>query len=402
MARVLLAWEYGLGIGYVDRLVQIAEALAHEGHEPVFCLRDIVTTSDLLKGKPWMVMQCPLSIGVLHPTQPSFTPGSFGDLLAVNNFSNEEQLYRLVHAWHLLFMALQPAVIVGEYAPACALAAYGRIPFIATGYGYILPPPDRPDFPIFNPTVQRAPGADRILETIHRVQQRLGSELPHSAPEAIGGVAHFVTAFRETDPYAEMRSQKHVGPLEAIEPPTQPPAEPSFYAYLSASHPQIGLYAQALATAGIRGTAYIKRITPELKQFLTERGVGIYDAPPPLHPTVRAASVIVHHGGIATLHTAMAAGRPQVLLPEVNDQTVNANTIDRLGISVNGRRLANAPQIARAIRELANPAGEAVQRAQAVAADIYARAEFGSLQPLMAAIMGIVGETAPVETGAVD
>jgi hypothetical protein len=391
MARVLLAWEYGLGIGYVDRLVQLAEALAQDGHEPVFCLRDLVGTADLLKNKPWMVMQAPLSIGVLHPTQPNFSPGSYGDLLAVNNFADEEQLFRLVYAWHMLFLALQPQVIVGEYAPACAVAAYGRIPYIAMGHGYITPPNDKPEFPIFNPTVQRAPGVERILDTIHRVQQRLVSALPRSAPEAIGGVAQFVTAFRETDPYADLRTQRHAGPLETLEPPPPPPAERCFYAYLSATHPLIGMYVQALADAGIRGMVYVKRLTPELKQYLGERGVGVYDGPPPLHPTVRAASVIVHHGGIATLTAAMGAGRPQILLPEVADQTVSANTIDKLGISVNGRRrLANAAQISRATRELGDPAGEACQRAQAIANDIHGRGEYGSLSPILTTIRGLV------------
>lgn len=393
MARVLLAWEYGLGIGYVDRLVQLAEALAQEGHEPVFCLRDLIGTADLLRNRPWMVMQCPLSIGVLHPTQPNFAPGSYGDLLAVNNFADEEQLFRLVYAWHMLFLALQPQVIVGEYAPACAVAAYGRIPYISMGHGYITPPFDRPDFPIFNPTVQRAPGTERILETIQRVQQRLGSALPNSAPEAIAGVAQFVTAFRETDPYAELRSQRHAGPLETVEPPAPPLAERTFYAYLSATHPQIGMYVQALADVGIRGSVYIKRLTPELAQYLRERGVGVYDSPPPLYPTVRGASVIVHHGGMATLTAAMAAGKPQVFLPEVADQTVSANTIDRLGISVNGRRrLMNGAQIARAVRELSDPAGEASQRAQAVANGIYQRGEYGSLQPILSTIRGLTAQ----------
>ena len=392
MARVLLAWEYGLGIGYVDRPVQVAEALVREGHEPVFCLRDIVSTASFMRGKPWLVMQAPLSIGVLHPTQPNFNPGSYGDLLAVNNFADEEALYRLVHAWHLLFLALQPQVIIGEYAPASAVAAYGRIPYIAMGHGYILPPPDRSEFPVFNPTVQRATGADRILETIHRVQTRLGSELPKTAPEAIGGVAHFITAFRETDPYADLRSQRHAGPLETIEPPASAPTEPNFYAYLSATHPQIGLYVQAVADAGIRGSVHIKRLTPEMKQFLSERGVGVYDSPPPLHQMVRSTSVIVHYGGMATLTAAMTAGRPQIFLPEVNDQTVSANTVDRLGLSVNGRRrLTNAAQISRAVKELADPNGEATRRAQSVATDIYQRGEYGSLAPIMATIRGLVG-----------
>ena len=94
---------------------------------------------------------------------------------------------------------------------------------------------------------------------------------------------------------------------------------------------------------------------------------------------------------MATLTAAMAAGRPQIFLPEVNDQTVSANTVDRLGLSVNGRRLTNAAQISRAVKELADPNGEATRRAQAVATDLYQRGEYGSLAPIMATIRGLVG-----------
>jgi len=392
MARVLLTWEYGLGIGYVDRLVQVAEALEREGHEPAFVLRDLVSTADFLRGRSWLVLQCPLSIGVLHPTQPSFSPGSYADLLAVNNFADEEQLFRLVAAWHVLFQALQPAAIVGEYAPVSALAAMGRVPYIAMGHGYILPPPDRAEFPIFNPALQRAAPQETLLETVRAVQRRLGGPEPASVPQAVGGLAHFVTAFRETDPYADLRAQAHAGPLEAIDPPSPFPERANFYAYLSATHPQIASYVQALADSGLPGSVYVKRLTPELRQYLLERGVAVYDRPPPLHPTVRAASVIVHHGGMATLTTAMGAGRPQLLLPELADQAISAQTIDKFGLSVNGRRrLGNTAQIARAIRELADPAGEAARYAQTVAEAIQAQREYGSLDLMMATLRSLIG-----------
>jgi len=149
---------------------------------------------------------------------------------------------------------------------------------------------------------------------------------------------------------------------------------------------------QALADSGLPGSVYVKRLTPELRQYLLERGVAVYDRPPPLHPTVRAASVIVHHGGMATLTTAMGAGRPQLLLPELADQAISAQTIDKFGLSVNGRRrLGNTAQIARAIRELADPAGEAARYAQTVAEAIQAQREYGSLDLMMATLCSLIG-----------
>ncbi|MGE0422685.1 MAG: nucleotide disphospho-sugar-binding domain-containing protein [Reyranellaceae bacterium] len=390
MARILFAWELGVGIGYVDRLSQVAEALAAEGHEPVFVVRDLVSTADFFARKPWIVMQAPLAVGLLHPTQPSFVPGSYADLLAVNNFTNAERLFRLAHAWHMLFLALQPALIVAEYAPVATLAAHGRIPTIAMGHGYILPPPGQSEFPIFDPGAQRFAPPEQLVEAVRAVQQRLGGPVADSVPAVIGGTRHFVTAFAETDPYAGFRTQPDAGPLESIPPPAPPGGSPSFYAYLSAAHPQLRMILQSLVECGLPGAAHIKRITPEIRQYLSERKVHVFDRPPPLGDVTRGAHVVVHHGGAATLAAAMGAGRPQMLWPEVADQQVSASTIDRLGVSVHARRRLTSPaQAARAMRELAQ--GEAPQRAMQVARTINQRGESGSLVRIVSAAQELIG-----------
>jgi hypothetical protein len=390
MARILFAWELGGGIGYVDRLSQVAEVLAAEGHEPVFVVRDLIGTADFFARKPWIVMQSPMAVGLLHPTQPSFVPGSYADLLAVNNFANAEHLFRLAHAWHMLFLALQPALIVAEYAPVATLAAYGRIPTIAMGHGYIMPPPNLREFPIFDPAAQRFAPTEKIAEAVRTVQQKLGGLVADTVPLALGGTRHFVTAFAETDPYASFRSQPDAGPLESMPPPMAPVGPPSFYAYLSATHPQLRMILQSLVDCGLPGATYIKRITPEIRQYLGERNVHVFDRPPPLLEVTRGAHVIVHHGGAATLAAAMGAGRPQMLWPEVADQQVSASTIDRLGVSVHARRRLTSPaQAARAMRELAQ--GEAPPRALQVAQSINQRGESGSLVRIVNAAHELIG-----------
>jgi hypothetical protein len=390
MARILFAWELGGGVGYVDRLSQVAAALAAEGHEPVFVVRDLIGTAEFFARKPWIVMQAPMAVGLLHPTQPSFVPGSYADLLAVNNFANAEHLFRLAHAWHMLFLALQPALIVAEYAPVATLAAYGRIPAIAMGHGYIMPPPGQSEFPIFDPAAQRFAPPEMVLEAVRAAQQRLGGPVADSVPAVIGGTRHFVTAFAETDPYASFRSLPDAGPLESMPPPIAPIGPPSFYAYLSATHPQLRMILQSLVDCGLPGAAYVKRATPEIRQYLGERNVHVFDRPPPLAEVTRGAHVVVHHGGAATLAAAMGAGRPQMLWPEVADQQVSASTIDKLGLSVHARRRLTSPaQAARAMRELAQ--GEAPPRALQVAQAINRRGESGSLVRIVGVAQELIG-----------
>ena len=389
MARILFAWELGAGIGYADRLSQIATMMAAEGHEPVFALRDICGPADFFKDKNWHVLQAPMPAGNISAVSTSFVPGSFADLLQVNCYGNADFLHRLVSAWHLLFMALRPDVVVCEYSPVVALAAWRRIPVIVMGHGYINPPSETELYPIFDPGATRQVDQERLLENVREVQRRIGGPLPDTLPPITGGTAQFVTAFAETDPYGQFRGQKHAGPIEWIDPPQAPPTEPRVYAYLSGSHPQIRMLLQGIADTKLPGEAYVKKATPEMKQYLRERNVQVYDKPPPLAATVNKASVIFHHGGAATLATAMGAGRPQVLWSEVADQQVSATMIDKLGMSVHGRRrLGNAAQLTKALRDLAVPEGDAAKRAMAYAGDIQRRGEHGSITAICTAIRG--------------
>lgn len=59
-------------------------------------------------------------------------------------------------------------------------------------------------------------------------------------------------------------------------------------------------------------------------------------------------AALVHHGGIGTTAQAMAAGTPQVIVPQAHDQFDNAARVERMGIGtslssrrIHGKRLAN-------------------------------------------------------------
>jgi len=77
-------------------------------------------------------------------------------------------------------------------------------------------------------------------------------------------------------------------------------------------------------------------------------------------------AAVVHHGGIGTVSKALAAGRPQLIVPSAFDQLDNALRVTKLGAGtwLKSNR-AGARSIARAIAVLISP--EASERARGVA-----------------------------------
>jgi hypothetical protein len=383
MVRILFGWDNGLGTGYIDRLLQVARALADEGHQPVFAIRDLITPAQRLHQVEWPVFQSPIPVGLLDPLLPTFNPGSFGDLLAVANFNNEVELTRLMKAWDLLLQVIKPDLIVGEYAPLLALAAHRRIPTLLMGHGYILPPPELAQFPIFDYSRTPFTPQDTMLDIVQRVQRARGMPVAPALPAAVGGDVSFVTAYGVTDPYAQMRRHQAVGPLESYAP-APPPAQRRFYAYLSAEYRPLRQILNAIVGARVPGKVYIKRITPQLRQFLVERGVEVLTAPPPLQQAVTEASFVIHHGGMATATAALGIGRPQMLWSSVADQAVTTHAINQLGVAdITGLRYANGTDAAQGLQRLAADDGR-MARAQAVAHQLHQAGEGNSLGKIVA------------------
>jgi rhamnosyltransferase subunit B len=379
MARILFGWDNGLGTGYIDRLLLVADALAAEGHEPIFCIRDLITTAGRLAHVRYPVLQSPVAIGQLDPISPNFMPGSYADLLGASNFNNETELLRLMLAWDILFQTIQPDLIVAEYAPVMSLAAWGRYRLLAMGHGYILPPPEQPQFPIFDYTRSPFATQEALLDVCRRVQAARGAPHLPALPAFLGGNAHVVTSYPEIDPYDRMRREKAAGPLESYAP-LRLPSEPRFYAYLTAEFRQLRLVLDGLVNSRLPGSVYIKRITPPLRQFLIERGVTVLSAAPKLEDAVAEASVIVHHGGIATAMAALGVGRVQALWPHVTDQTVTSQGIEALRVGeIAARGVKTAADAATGLRRLADDR-EMARNAQTLAARLAQRHQSGSLK----------------------
>jgi hypothetical protein len=312
-------------------LLEVARGLVAHGHTPVFAVRDLVETADAFRDQPFPVLQAPYWNPVhWHGARP-FKAASFADVLAYHGYDNADNLLPMVNGWQHLLDQVCPALVVADHSPTLCLAAHGTLPRVMLGSWFCMPPADEPLFPSFPGRQPVCPG-EQVLAAVCAVQRRRGRPAPETLTGFLRG-DRFLLTLPELDGYRAVRREPWFGPLEFLPAPLPPSARFGFFAYLAADHPNIEAVLAAMAQTGCPGRAYLRGASPELRARLHRQGFEVLERPAALVDALAEARVIVHHGGPGTAQVALAAGRPQVLLPRHFEQEITAQTLHALGVA---------------------------------------------------------------------
>ncbi len=369
---VLLAWELGGGLGHARRLLAIALALHRQGWRPIVAAREVWACAAEYRHADVPLIQAPLHRGLSPAEGARFQARSFADMVAACGYRRVEELYAVVSAWDRLIDMIQPSVIIADYSPLLSLAAHGRVPLVAIGDGFVLPPPHLPQMPLLRPDGAPIAEESQLLANAAVVQRGRGLAVPRSLPAVIGGQAHVVCTYPETDIYAGQRQQPASGPIGSSPPRVAPPAGGAIFAYLAADEPRVPELLRMIAGMGFPIEAFLRGAPDQMKQALRASGMSVHDEPPPLAEVAERASLVIHHAGIGTIETCLALGRPQLLLPRHLEQSLNASTAVRLGTALS---LSRSSRLSEASAVIAEAAGSRrlVERAQELAAVLAGR-----------------------------
>lgn len=333
MARILIAWELGDGLGHVGRLLPLARRLGELGHECVFALRDLGLAHDLVHDAGFALLQAPACCYAVPQHLASRPTGSLGDILAAVGFDDRRRLAPLVTAWADLLRLLSPELVISDYSPCLNLVAYGRYPLVLVGDGFTLPPSTWPAFPPFVDGDLRVAEADLVRET-NAVLEPRGYPAISALPRVFRADLSFVVTLPELDPYAAVRPEPPVGPLEALPGPAQDEPETDYFAYLSMRYPGTRTVLEGLAALKLSGTIFLRDAAPEERASFWDRGLTIFDRPRDLRRTIPRGRILIHHGGLGTSEKGLAIGRAQLVVPSHFEQESNARMLGRLGVAV--------------------------------------------------------------------
>ena len=244
---VLFAYEFGSGLGHLNRLIAVARSLAGAVRS-VFAVPDLKLAaplitralSDVALVKQGYVWEAPT--GAEARQAPTHT---LADVLALFSFAEPERLSEKVGQWHSLVEEIRPDLIVADFAPTLRLSTQGRVPMVVVGNGYTVPP-DAQKLPPLRPWQDEVPASSRraeqrILENLGRLTHPVGRFQPESLAGLFNGDRSFVCTITEFDPYAGYREKPVIWPFNvpAIQPGSAEAERsgPDIFVYMAASHP---------------------------------------------------------------------------------------------------------------------------------------------------------------------
>jgi hypothetical protein len=170
---------------------------------------------------------------------------------------------------------------------------------------------------------------------------------------------------------------------------TPRPAQPGFFAYLSAEASGLEQLLDGLARAGCPGRAYVRGATPAQRQRWRRPGLEVLDGPPPLAEALARATAVVHHAGAGMAQHALSAGLPQLLFPTHLEQVLNAQLLHGLEV---GQYLIDpfpAAVVAQELQQLLNGRHLAA-RARALA--LQARGPWDPLPRIVERCLALLGQ----------
>ena len=381
MARFLLAWELGGGMGHVMRLAPIAHALHAQGHALHLVLRDLsgadAALGDLAASPRVTLWQAPMWLPQLRGLP---APAVYAELLFRAGYLDAVRLLALVRAWQALLDAIAPDLLLADHAPTALLAARGRpLRRAVLCNGFFLPPAVQPMPPFRewerNDTARLAQSEARALVTCNAVMAATGGPPLSALHDLLAADAQFLLTWPELDHYGagpQGRPGGHYwGALAARDhglPALWPEGdgEPLF-AYLKADYPAIDAVLQQLAAAPSRTLAHVPGLDAAQRLRHTSAQLRFSDAAVSMVSAMAQARAVLCHAGAGSVAAALQAGLPLLMLPTQAEQMLSARRVAACGA---GQWLLQADAGPRLLPVLARVLGDPAlrQRTQALAA----------------------------------
>ncbi len=348
----LLCWECGSGRGHVVTLSNIARALKARGWNCILALPP--GDHEALGPDGLQVHVTPQwGAGAETPMRKTDSSASMADVLAEIGLQSAERVLRKIDDWHRVFAEHSPNLVVADFAPGAILAARGRVPCLAVGTGYAVPPPDVSRFPLLHDLALPLYQESAVRETVNGVMRKLGTKPLDRLVEALAGDARAVCTVPLLDPYSAGRKEPLLGPMLSAPVALRDRGAAEIFCYLREGKRTERIAEMAGSLAGIPGrvVAYVPDLAPEARQELRTRGVDVIDAPAPMTEQLRKSRLVVHFGGHGIAAAALLAGVPQVVLQFDVEKMLIANALGKRGVARSfDYRSAGAAEVNKGIR----------------------------------------------------
>ncbi len=328
MKTVLLAWELGAGTGHAVALRRYAASLRRHDVRLIAVVRNYVVAQGLLDLGVAILQAPPWPGDWLSLAQrQAGSSATMGDNLAECGLMNETAFTEVLQQWSEIIAAVRPDLVIGDYAPAAALVARGRIPLVLIGNGFSLPPSEMAKFPPLHNLAPPRWDEAGILAAVNNAAKSGGARRLDRLTQLFEAEARIVETFPLLDPYAPQRIEPVDSP--ALDHPPLPRRADADHVVVYLA-PGVAIHrdiVDALRPFAPRVHIHAPELSDAQRAELTMSGAQIYDQPFALTDALSHARLAVHLGGSGVASHAIAAGVPQLIIAGHIEQELNGRAL---------------------------------------------------------------------------
>ncbi len=365
MAKVMLVWELGAGLGHMAPMSVLAEALINRGHRVIVMLRDLTSSYSLFAGKTVQLLQAPFKQGnTFAPIGPVAT---YSDLLYNIGFGDAGELAALTDAWRFMIKSVGPDMVIADHSPTALLASRGLpVKRVLVGTGFCIPPRT---FPM--PTLQAKliePAEilrreKRVLDNSNAVLRARGQPVMSQLCDLYEAELCILETLAELDHFGSRAGAVYAGALGVGRhrmprwPQSRLDASPSangpkkrIFGYLK-PFPALGALLDRLLALGHCTVLYVPGLAENIRQKFAGTCVQFEPTPVDMLAAAQECDLAILNGTSSTTIQMLLAGKPMLHIPFFLEQAITARIVERLGVGL-GAALDRGEDIAAALDRL--------------------------------------------------
>src|SRR3546814_14432748 len=130
------------------------------------------------------------------------------------------------------------------------------------------------------------------------VKKTPGQPLPETGTAPARAAGRLVCTLPELEPYAPLRRDPVLGPVEGLKQPLPPhEGEPHFFAYVSLEHKKPRPFLQRLRASTMRGEVFARDMPDAVAKALPRPGLPLHREPQTTDPDLAALTLTPPHPG---------------------------------------------------------------------------------------------------------
>lgn len=334
MATVFLVGELGPAHRDLPPLLNLANRFNARRHKVVLVLRDVMGATFALRNQDgYTVLQAPVWRGCKEKRADADLAG-YGDFLGEIGLDDPDEVARVIGRWQTVIDNMNPALIIAHNSPGVCLAAAGRVPVIAVGDGFTVPPAGVEAFPELIAGRQPRHDQEELLANVNAVLAQHRAPRLRTLPSLFFTAGRFPFVLPDLDPYRGWRTRPARGPMDALPDAAPTPARPSAYVSLANEFHVADTVLTALVERAISAKALLRGVSAAFLQGLSWNGVEILAKGPDPTRAVAESSLVVHDGKVGLTTICTAVGRPQLIFPASAENAVTAARAAELGVAI--------------------------------------------------------------------